>query len=115
MKVTILHNPRCSKSRNSLALLKEQGIEPDVRLYLENPPTEDELTSILEMLAISAKDLLRRGEPEYKELGLGNQNLSEQQLIQLMIKHPKLIERPIVITGGKAVIGRPPEQVLSLL
>ncbi len=115
MKVTILHNPRCSKSRNSLALLKEQGIEPDVRLYLENPPTEDELTSILEMLAIPAKDLLRRGEPEYKELGLGNQNLSEQQLIQLMIKHPKLIERPIVIAGGKAVIGRPPEQVLNLL
>ncbi len=115
MKVTILHNPRCSKSRNSLALLKEQGIEPDVRLYLENPPTEDELTSILEMLAISAKDLLRRGEPEYKELGLGNQNLSEQQLIQLMIKHPKLIERPIVIAGDKAVIGRPPEQVLNLL
>ena len=115
MKVTILHNPRCSKSRNSLALLKEQGIEPDVRLYLENPPTEDELTSILEMLAISAKDLLRRGEPEYKELGLGNQNLSEQQLIQLMIEHPKLIERPIVIAGGKAVIGRPPEQVLNLL
>ena len=115
MKVTILHNPRCSKSRNSLALLKEQGIEPDVRLYLENPPTEDELTSILEMLAISAKDLLRRGEPEYKELGLGNQNLSEQQFIQLMIKHPKLIERPIVIAGGKAVIGRPPEQVLNLL
>ena len=115
MKVTILHNPRCSKSRNSLALLKEQGIEPDVRLYLENPPTEDELTSILEMLAISAKDLLRRGESEYKELGLGNQNLSEQQLIQLMIKHPKLIERPIVIAGGKAVIGRPPEQVLNLL
>ena len=67
------------------------------------------------MLAISAKDLLRRGEPEYKELGLGNQNLSEQQLIQLMIKHPKLIERPIVIAGGKAVIGRPPEQVLNLL
>ena len=115
MKVTILHNPRCSKSRNSLALLKEQGIEPDVRLYLENPPTEDELTSILEMLAISAKDLLRRGEPEYKELGLGNQNLSEQQLIQLMIKHPKLIERPIVIAGEKAAIGRPPEQVLNLL
>ena len=115
MKVTILHNPRCSKSRNSLALLKEQGIEPDVCLYLENPPTEDELTSILEMLAISAKDLLRRGEPEYKELGLGNQNLSEQQIIQLMIKHPKLIERPIVIAGGKAVIGRPPEQVLNLL
>jgi arsenate reductase len=115
VKVTILHNPRCSKSRNSLALLKEQGIEPDVRLYLENPPTEDELTSILEMLAIPAKDLLRRGEPEYKELGLGNQNLSEQQLIQLMIKHPKLIERPIVIAGGKAVIGRPPEQVLNLL
>ena len=115
MKVTILHNPRCSKSRNSLALLKEQGIEPDVRLYLENPPTKDELTSILEMLAIPAKDLLRRGEPEYKKLDLGNQNLSEQQLIQLMIKHPKLIERPIVIAGGKAVIGRPPEQVLNLL
>ncbi len=115
MKVTILHNPRCSKSRNSLALLKEQGIEPDVRLYLENPPTEDELTSILEMLAIPAKDLLRRGEPEYKELGLGNQKLSEQQLIQQMIKHPKLIERPIVIAGGKAIIGRPPEQVLNLL
>ncbi len=115
MKVTILHNPRCSKSRNSLALLKEQGIEPDVRLYLEDPPTEEELTSILEMLTLPAQDLLRRGEPEYKELGLGNQNLSEQQLIQLMIKHPKLIERPIVIAGGKAVIGRPPEQVLNLL
>ena len=115
MKVTILHNPRCSKSRNSLALIEEQGIEPDVRLYLKNPPTEDELTSILEMLTIPAKDLLRRGEPEYKELGLGNQNFSEQKLVQLMIKHPKLIERPIVIAGDKAVIGRPPEQVLNLL
>ena len=115
MKVTILHNPRCSKSRNSLALIEEQGIEPDVRLYLKNPPTEDELTSILEMLTIPAKDLLRRGEPEYKELGLGNQYFSEQKLIQLMIKHPKLIERPIVIAGDKAVIGRPPEQVLNLL
>ena len=112
--VTIFHNPRCSKSRSSLAILNEQGLEPEIRLYLENPPSEEELISILAMLNISARDLLRKGEPDYKTLNLANPNITETEIIKVMTEYPKLIERPIVIKDGKAVIGRPPELILEL-
>ena len=112
--VTIFHNPRCSKSRSSLTILNEQGLEPEIRLYLENPPSEEELISILAMLNISARDLLRKGEPDYKTLNLANPDVSETEIIKVMTEYPKLIERPIVIKDGKAVIGRPPELILEL-
>ena len=112
--VTIFHNPRCSKSRSSLAILNEQGLEPEIRLYLENPPSEEELISILAMLNISARDLLRKGEPDYKTLNLANPNITETEIIKVMTEYPKLVERPIVIKDGKAVIGRPPELILEL-
>ena len=113
---TIFHNPRCSKSRQTLQLLRDNGVEPETRLYLENPPSADELTEILKMLGISAKELLRKGEDEYKALGLKDTSLSDSALIEAMIGHPRLIERPIVIKDGKqAVLGRPPETVLDLV
>ena len=112
---TIFHNPRCSKSRNSLAILNEQGLEPEIRLYLEDPPSAEELTSILAMLDISARDLLRKGESDYKTLNLANPDISETEIIKAMTEYPKLIERPIVIKDGKAAIGRPPETILDLL
>ena len=112
---TIFHNPRCSKSRSSLAILNEQGLEPEIRLYLENPPSEEELTSILLMLDISARDLLRKGEPDYKALNLADTDVSETEIIKAMTEYPKLIERPIVIKDGKAAIGRPPELILELI
>ena len=112
--VTIFHNPRCSKSRSSLAILNQQGLEPVIRLYLENPPNAQELISILAMLDISARDLLRKGEPDYKALNLADPDVSETEIIQAMTEYPKLIERPIVIKGGKAAMGRPPETILEL-
>jgi arsenate reductase len=111
----IYHNPRCSKSRQTLALLEENGVTPDIVLYLENTPTADELTAVIKKLGIKARDLLRKGEDDYKTLDLGNVSLSDEKLIAAMVKHPKLIERPIVIKGKKAVLGRPPENVLQLL
>ena len=112
---TIYHNPRCSKSRQTLQLLQEHGIEPEVVLYLETPPTADTLTSLLGKLGIGARDLLRTGEDTYKQLQLKDSNLSDAQLIEAMIQHPKLIQRPIVVKGNRAVLGRPPENVLELL
>ena len=113
--VTIFHNPRCSKSRSSLAILNEQGLEPEIRLYLENPPSEAELRSILAKLGIPARDLLRKGESDYKALNLSEPDVSETEIIKAMTEYPKLIERPIVIKKDKAVIGRPPERILELL
>ncbi|HSX85845.1 MAG TPA: arsenate reductase (glutaredoxin) [Cellvibrio sp.] len=113
--ITLYHNPRCSKSRQALALLQEHGIEPDVRLYLENPPTTTELKKLLVKLGIGARDLLRTGEDAYKELNLKDERLSDTVLIKAMAAHPKLIERPIAIKGDRAVIGRPPENLLALL
>ncbi|WP_261844742.1 arsenate reductase (glutaredoxin) [Aliamphritea ceti] len=115
MSAEIYHNPRCSKSRSTLALLEENGVSPDIRLYLENPPTEMELKSILEQLGISARELLRTGEAEYADNNLADETLSEDQIIELMAEFPKLIERPIVIKDGQARIGRPPESVLEIL
>lgn len=113
--IRILHNPRCSKSRQTLAILEERGISPQIVLYLEDTPQADELSDILQKLGISARDLLRKGEEDYKALNLANKDLSESDLIKAMASHPKLIERPIVVKGSKAIIGRPPEQVLELL
>ncbi|MBQ0757318.1 MAG: arsenate reductase (glutaredoxin) [Amphritea sp.] len=115
MSVEIYHNPRCSKSRTTLALLEEQNITPDVRLYLENPPTVTELTDIISQLSITPRELLRQGEAEYKDNNLADKSLTDQQIIDLMVEYPRLIERPIVITNGKARIGRPPESVLEIL
>ncbi|MEL0169007.1 MAG: arsenate reductase (glutaredoxin) [Pseudomonadaceae bacterium] len=114
MTTTIYHNPRCSKSRQALELLEQRGTELDVVRYLDTPPDAATLVDLLERLGISARDLMRKGEDPYKELNLANPELSEAQLVQAMVDYPKLIERPIVIHDGKAVIGRPPERVLEL-
>jgi len=114
-KVKIFHNPRCSKSRQTLALLEQQNIEAEIIEYLKAPPTKGQLEDIITMLNIEPRALLRKGESIYKELGLADLNISNEQLIQTMCDNPKLIERPIVITNGKAKIGRPPESVLAIL
>jgi arsenate reductase len=111
----IFHNPRCSKSRQTLELLKERGIEPEIIRYLETPPTVEELTRILDLLDFEPRDLMRTKETEYKEMGLDNPDLGRRALIEAMVATPKLIERPIVIHDGKAAMGRPPENVLSIL
>ena len=111
----IYHNPRCSKSRQSLALLQEAGVEPEVIEYLTDPPTAEELTQILDSLQMEPTDLMRTGEAVYQELGLREKQLSRQEAIETMIQHPVLIQRPIVVNGDQAVIGRPPENLKSLL
>ena len=113
--LTLFHNPRCSKSRSALELLEARGLQPQVMRYLETPPTAAELRTLLGKLGITARELLRTGEDEYKALNLGDTSLSDAQLVDAMAAHPKLIERPILIVGDKAVIGRPPENVLELL
>jgi arsenate reductase len=113
--VKILHNPRCSKSRQALALIEQAGVEPEVVLYLETPPAAEELDEILGKLGLEPMELARRGEEIYKELGLGQRELSRQEMIELMVANPELIERPIVIAGERAVLGRPPENVNELL
>ncbi|WP_160152973.1 arsenate reductase (glutaredoxin) [Microbulbifer sp. ALW1] len=112
---TIYHNPRCSKSRQTLQLLQDNNVEPQVVLYLETPPDAATLQSLLQKLGIGARDLLRKGEDAYKELNLKDPALSDEALVQAMVAHPKLIERPIVVKGNQAVLGRPPENVLELL
>jgi arsenate reductase len=114
-KVRIYHNPRCSKSRATLELLRERGIEPDVIEYLETPPNREELERILDLLGLEPRDLMRRNEEEYRNAGLDDPGLSRETLIQAMIQRPKLIQRPIVLAHGKAAIGRPPERVLEIL
>lgn len=116
---TIFHNPRCSKSRQTLALLEENGIEPEIRLYLEKPPTTAELKDLISQLGVEARSLLRKGEDEYKSLKLSDKSLSDAALIDAMADHPRLIERPIVtrVKGSerRSVLGRPPENVLDIL
>ena len=114
MAVTIYHNPRCSKSRQTLRLIEEHGIEPKIVEYLKDPPDAAELTEIIRLLGVSARQAMRPCEPVYKELGLKDES-SETALIAAMVANPILIERPIVISNGKAVIGRPPEAVLQIL
>lgn len=115
MNVQILHNPRCSKSRTTLQLLKDNGVEPEVILYLETPPDKDQLTSILSKLNMQPRELMRKGQSEYKEMGLNNEQLGNEDLIAAMLRAPILIERPIVLANDKACIGRPPEAVLKIL
>lgn len=112
--VEIWHNPKCSKSRQALALLEERGIGPQVVHYLETPPSAERLTEVLGLLGVGARALLRRGEASYESLGLAAVT-SEAELVAAMAKHPELIERPVVIARERAVIGRPPERVLEVL
>lgn len=115
MSVKIYHNPRCSKSRQTLSLLQEQGLEPQIIEYLTHPPSKSQLKKILALLDMQPRDLMRQKEPDYKQCHLDDPNLTEDELIEAMIQHPKLIERPIVINGDKAALGRPPEHVLEIL
>jgi arsenate reductase len=113
--VRIYHNPRCSKSRATLALLQQRGLDPVVIDYLETPPSADELTRMLGQLGCSARQLLRTSETEYAELGLGQGDWTDEQIVGAMVTHPRLIERPIVVVDGKAALGRPPEAVLAII
>ncbi len=115
MTVKIYHNPRCTKSRQTLALLQERGIKPQVIEYLQTPPSVKELEEILQMLGIKPRDLMRKGEALYKDQGLDGERLTHGQLLHAMAASPVLIERPIVVCNGKAAIGRPPEAVLAIL
>ncbi|HEY9029850.1 MAG TPA: arsenate reductase (glutaredoxin) [Kangiella sp.] len=114
-EINILHNPRCSKSRQTLALLQENGVEPNVIEYLKNPPSKTKLKQIIKLLGVSPLDIIRTKEVEYKEAGLDNPDLTKEQIIELMVSNPKVIERPIVFSKDKAAVGRPPENVLSVL
>ncbi|KZC40039.1 MULTISPECIES: arsenate reductase (glutaredoxin) [Rhodanobacter] len=111
----IYHNSRCSKSRATLALLEQHGGEIEVVNYLDTPPSAAELAVLLRQLGMSARELLRTGEEEYRVLGLDDPALDDDTLVAAMVAHPKLIERPIVVANGKAAIGRPPEAVLAIL
>jgi arsenate reductase len=113
--VTIYHNPRCSKSRQTLALIEDQGVTPDIVLYLDAPLDAATITTLLGKLGVSARDIIRKGEDAYKDNNLSDTALSEAELIQAMVTYPKLLERPIVVKGDKAIMGRPPENVLTLL
>jgi arsenate reductase len=115
LNVQILHNPRCSKSRTTLQLLKDNGVEPEIILYLDTPPDASQLAAILGKLNMQPRDLMRKGQSEYKAMGLDDEQLNDDQLIAAMIKAPILIERPIVLANDKASIGRPPESVLEIL
>ena len=113
--LTLYHNPRCSKSRGALELLQARGLEPTIVRYLDTPLDATQLHDLLGKLNISARQLLRTGEDEYTSLNLANASLSDEQLIAAMAAHPKLIERPILVAGDTAVIGRPPENILEIL
>ena len=112
---TIYHNPRCSKSRAALKLLEQRGIAPEIVLYLDHPPSVETLRELTQMLGVGIRALLRRAEPVYRELNAGRPELSEQQLLQMVADHPALLERPVVLHGGRAAVGRPPENILSIL
>lgn len=113
--VRIWHNPRCSKSRATLALLEERGVQPHVIDYQQDPPSAAELEGVLRLLDMQPRELMRRDEPEYAALDLDNEQLDRAQLIAAMIAHPRLIQRPVVLANGKASLGRPPEAVLDIL
>ena len=115
MSVTIYHNPRCSKSRQTLQLLKDSGIEPAVVEYLQTPPDAATLDEFLTRLGMEPRDLMRKKEAPYKALNLADQSLDRAALIKAMVENPILIERPIVVKGSKVALGRPPESVLEIL
>jgi len=113
--ITIYHNPRCSKSRQTLELLQKKGVDTNIVEYLKTPPDANQLEHILTLLKLEPRELLRSNEAEYTEQGMDNPDLTRAQLIALMIQYPKVIQRPIVLCDGKAAIGRPPESVLEIL
>lgn len=115
MSIKIYHNPRCSKSRATLQILRDRGLDPEIILYLETPPDAGELAAILSLLGRTPRELMRRGEAEYREQGLDNPDLGDEALIAAMVATPRLIERPIVLNDGKAAVGRPPESVVDIL
>ncbi len=115
MPLTLYHTPRCSKSREALQLLRDHQVQPEILEYLKTPPDAATLTRVLELLGLEPRDLMRRKEPEYQALGLGDPGLSRAKIIAAMVANPRLIERPILVGDGKAALGRPPEQVLSIL
>lgn len=115
MNIELYHNPRCSKSRQTLALIQEQGINATIIEYLKTPPSYQQLDGLLNSLKMQPRELMRTKESEYNELGLDDDTLTREQLINAMIKAPKLIERPILVVGDQAAIGRPPENVLAIL
>ncbi|WP_193180965.1 arsenate reductase (glutaredoxin) [Nisaea sediminum] len=115
MSVVIYHNPRCSKSRQTLELLRSRGIEPEIREYLKNPPSIAELKQLLTQLGLEPRALMRTKEAAYKEFDLGNKDSDPDALVRAMHENPVLIERPIVVSGSKAALGRPPEAVLEIL
>lgn len=115
MTVRIYHNPNCSKSRATLNLLRERGIEPEIIEYLKTPPNEAELEGILVGLGFGPRELMRCNEAEYRDNGLDNDSLTRDELIHAMVQHPRLIERPIVVNNGRVAVGRPPEAVLEIL
>ncbi|MCE3232070.1 MAG: arsenate reductase [Rickettsiaceae bacterium] len=115
MNVTIYHNPRCTKSRETLALLKENGIEPTIVEYLNKPPSVQTLKEIVKALGVKPREIIRTKEDAYKQCGLDDKTLTDNQIIEILVKNPILIERPIVCVGKKAAVGRPPENVLKIL
>lgn len=115
MPVTIYHNPRCSKSRRTLTLLEQHGIKPKVVEYLVTPPTEVELKRLLKLLGMAPRELLRTKEDEYKQAKLDRADATDAEIVRAMVKYPRLIERPIVVSGNKAALGRPPENVLKII
>ncbi len=115
MAVTIYHNPRCSKSRQALQLLRDRGIEPEIVEYLKTPPSADEIEALLAGLGMEPRALLRVKEAAYREAGMADEGLSRRALLDLMAANPVVIERPIVVSGDRAALGRPPENVLSIL
>ena len=115
MSVTIYYNPQCTKCRLSLELLKDKNTEPTVVEYLKTPPDENTLNELLLKLGMEPRDLMRKHETEYKDNNLDDESLTRDQLIQAMIDFPRLIERPIVVSGNKVTIGRPPEKILDIL
>lgn len=115
MTIKIYHNPRCSKSRQALEALQNKGIEPEIILYLETPPSFAEIADILKKLQMKPRDIMRKKEAEYEEQNLSNQKLSDSDLIEAITKTPKLLERPIVVNGNKVAIGRPLENILKII
>lgn len=114
-KVTIWHNPRCGKSRDTLALLREKGVSPDVREYLKQPPSKKEIETLLDQLGVEPRALVRDGEAEFKATGKKAAALTRKDAVELIAKHPILLQRPVVVSGDKAAIGRPPEAVLTIV
>ncbi|NOH98459.1 arsenate reductase (glutaredoxin) [Vibrio sp. 99-70-13A1] len=116
MSVVIYHNPRCSKSRQTLAVLEENGVQPEIIKYLETPFTVEQLKTLFSQLGFeSVREMMRTKEADYKEANLGDESLTDDQLFSAMVDNPKLFERPVVVANNKAKIGRPPEQVLEIL